>query len=106
MCKGNRYIKQILCESANSAIKTKSQFNGIYKGLVIRRGHKRAIVAVAHKILEVTYILLEKKEPYRDPDINYESLQVKRNAPRWMRTLRKFGYIRNEKESHTGEISV
>ncbi|KWT87593.1 hypothetical protein [Candidatus Magnetominusculus xianensis] len=89
-------MKQLLCESANSAIKTKSQFNGMYKGLVIRRGHKRAIVAVGHKILEVIYTLLTRKEPYNDPIIDYEALMAKRNAPRWIRMLNKYGYVRKK----------
>jgi hypothetical protein len=35
-----------------SARKTHSQFEGLCKGLVIRRGHKRANMAVAHRMLE------------------------------------------------------
>ena len=44
--KGNQHIRTLLCEIANAVIKTDSQFKGFYKGLVIRRGHKRSIVAV------------------------------------------------------------
>lgn len=91
--KGNVYVRQLLCEAANSAIRTESQFKGLYKGLAIRRGHKRAIVAVAHKILEVIFVLIKKKEPYRDPKIDYEALMVQRNAPRWINKLKKFGCL-------------
>lgn len=79
---------------ANSARKTKSQFKGMYCGLVVRRGHKRTIVAVGHKILEVVYVVIKKKEPYRDPGINYEELTVRRNAPRWIKALKKYGYLK------------
>lgn len=91
--KGNTQVKTLLCEIANSAVKTNSQFKGFYQGLKIRRGHKRAIVAVAHKIMKVVFAILKSKEPYRDPDINYEKLVVARNAPRWLRALEKFGYV-------------
>ena len=91
--KGNAYVRSLLCEAANSARKTQSQFQGLYKGLVIRRGHKRAIVAVGHKILQVVYVLLSRKEPYRDPEIDYEALVVHRNAPRWLDALHKYGYL-------------
>lgn len=91
--KGNTYVRSLLCEAANSARKTQSQFQGLYKGLVIRRGHKRAIVAVGHKILQVAYILLSRKEPYKDPEIDYEALVVQRNAPRWLEALSKYGYL-------------
>ena len=90
---GNRYVRQLLCEAANSAVKTESQFKGFYRGLVIRRGHKKAIVAVGHKILETIYVVLNKKEPYKDPKVDYEALMVKRNAPRWLKALQKFGYL-------------
>jgi len=91
--KANSYVRSLLCETANSARKTQSQFQGFYKGLVIRRGHKRAIVAVGHRILKVVYILISRKEPYRDPEIDYEALVVHRNAPRWLTALRKYGYL-------------
>lgn len=91
--KANPYVRSLLCEAANSARKTQSQFQGLYKGLVIRRGHKRAIVAVGHKILQVVYILLSRKEPYKDPEIDYEALVVHRNAPRWLDALQKYGYL-------------
>lgn len=91
--KANVYVRSLLCEAANSARKTQSRFQGLYKGLVIRRGHKRAIVAVGHKILQVAYILISRKEPYKDPEIDYEALVVRRNAPRWLDALHKYGYL-------------
>ncbi|RJY02506.1 hypothetical protein D5R81_19145 [Parashewanella spongiae] len=36
MRKGNKMVKTLLCEVANAAVKTKSQFKGKYQGLVIR----------------------------------------------------------------------
>jgi len=95
--KGNPYVRSLLCEAANSARKTRSQFQGLYKGLVIRRGHKRAIVAVGHRILRVVYTLISRKEPYRDPGIDYEALVVHRNAPRWLSALHKYGYLESMK---------
>ncbi len=91
--KGNRSVRRILCEVANAARKTNSQFKGKYQGLVIRRGHKRAIIAVGHKILRVIYSMLKNNQPYWDPEIDYEALTVKRNAPRWLRALKKYGYL-------------
>jgi transposase len=90
--KGSRVIRRILCEIANAARRTNSQFKGSYAGLVIRRGHKRTIVALGHKLLRVIYTLLNKMQPYRDPEIDYEALVVRKNAPRWIQALKKFGY--------------
>jgi transposase len=91
--KGNRYLRSLLCEVAHSAKKTNSQFKGLYKGLVIRRGCKRATIAVAHKICEVIFIVLSRKEHYKDPKIDYQRLVVERNAPRWLQTLKKYGFM-------------
>ena len=33
------------------------------------------------------FIVLSRKEHYKDPNIDYESLVVKRNAPRWLASL-------------------
>jgi hypothetical protein len=43
----------------------------VYRRLVARRGHKKAIVAVAHQIVIALYHMLTKHEPYRDLGVNY-----------------------------------
>lgn len=91
--KGNQAVRRILCEVANAANKTKSQFKGYYQGLVIRRGHKRAIIATGHKILRVVFVLLKNLKPYQDPGIDYKRLIVERNAPRWISALKKYGFL-------------
>lgn len=92
--KGPKYLRSTLCQIANAAVNTKTQFKDKYKGLVIRKGHKRAIIAISHKILRVIYSLLKNNKPYKDPTINYNELVVKKNASRWIKALEKFGYLR------------
>lgn len=91
--KGNPYVRRLLCEMANAARRTRSMFQGKYSGLVIRRGHKRAIIALAHKILKIVFILLSRKVPYRDSQVDYKELMVKRNAPRWLAVLRQYDLL-------------
>lgn len=43
-----------------------SHFAEVYRRLAPRRGHKRAIVAVAHRLLIAVYHILKRHEPYRD----------------------------------------
>lgn len=90
--KGNTYLRSMLCEVANAAIRTKSQFKEKYKTLVIRRGHKRAIIAIGHKFLRVIYCLFTRKKYYEDPGIDYQELVVARNASRWLKALNKYGF--------------
>ena len=91
--KANQYLRRTLCEIANAAVRTRSQFQGKYRAMVIRRGHKRTIFAIGHKILRITYAMLKDGTPYKDPDIDYEALMVKRNAPRWIKALNTFGLL-------------
>ncbi len=60
---------------------------------MIRRGHKRSIIAVGHKLLRVIYTVLKMQQPYRDPAIDYEALVIAKNAPRWLKALEKYGYL-------------
>jgi len=99
--KGNRYVKTILCEAAQSARRTQCQFKDVFQGLAGRRGYKRAIIAVGRKMLETAYIILKRNEPYRDPVVTYEELMVRRNAPRWLRALKKFGYLPDQTAAAT-----
>jgi len=91
--KGNVFLRSILCEVANAARKTRSQFKGKYESLIMRLGHKRTIIALGHKILRIVFSLLKNLKPYHDPEIDYEKLMVDKNAPRWLQALKKFGYL-------------
>ncbi|MDX8407602.1 MAG: IS110 family transposase [Mariprofundaceae bacterium] len=91
--KGNPYVRRLLCECAHAASRTASVFQAKYTSLAIRRGHKRAIIALAHKLLRTCYFMISRGEYYRDTTIDYEEMAVKRNAPRWIKALKKFGYM-------------
>ena len=91
--KGNLYVRRLLCEFAHAASRTQSVFQSKFKALVVRRGHKRAIVALAHKILRTILFMVKRREHYRDSATDYEALSVQRNAPRWIKALTRFGFI-------------
>lgn len=63
------YIKPILVQCANNAIRDKScpYFKLRYDAIKKRRGHKRAIIAIARMLLTSIYHILSKNEPF-----NYE----------------------------------
>jgi len=88
---GNPTLREVLIECAHGAARTNHcQFLGYHKALMVRRGYKRATVATAHKLLRVIYCVLSSNVPYRDPETDYEALMVKRNAPRWIKMLKKY----------------
>lgn len=64
---GNPYLKSILVQAACSAINTDGSFyQARYKRLKQSRGHKRAILAVAHSMLTGMYYMLARGVDYRD----------------------------------------
>jgi transposase len=91
--KGNLYVRRLLCEFAHAASRTTSGFKSKFQSLIVRRGHKRSIVALGHKILRTIFFMLKRREHYRDSAVDYEALSVQRNAPRWIKALTRFGFI-------------
>jgi transposase len=64
---GNRWLRAILVQVAWAASHKKgSYFQAQYRRLAGRRGKKRAIVAVAHSILTITYYILKEQRTYKD----------------------------------------
>lgn len=86
-------MKTLLCEFANSAIRTNSCFKGKHKALCVRRGYKRSIIAIGHKLLEVIFYILRDKVVYRDTEIDYEKEMVNKNASRWIKALQRYGHL-------------
>jgi len=91
--KGNAWVRRLLCEFAQAASRTRCALKDKFSALSIRKGHKRSIVALAHKMLRIVYAMLNHATPYQDRNVDYEALVVQRNAPRWLKMLEKHGYL-------------
>jgi transposase len=91
--RGNAWVRRLLCEFAQAAARTRCAFKDKFQALAIRKGHKKSIVALAHKILRTVYAMLANGAHYQDRAVDYEALNVQRNAPRWIKMLRKHGFI-------------
>lgn len=66
---GNKTLKTALTEAAWAASHTKDSFlRRKYNSLITRRGKKRALIAVGHKILCAEYFILKNMEEYKEPD--------------------------------------
>lgn len=88
--KGNVYLRRILCEIAQAAARTRDvQFGPYKRGLALRRGTGRAVMATAHKILRIVFAMLRDDKPYRDPQIDYQARTALKNKARWLKMLRK-----------------
>ena len=65
--KGSQWLRSLLVQVAWSASHTKETiFSACYQRWVKRLGKKKALVAVAHKILVVIWHLLKKRTEYRE----------------------------------------
>ena len=92
--KGNSFLKGALTESAWAASKTKaSSYSAIYHNIVRRRGKKRALVALAHRMLIDIYYILKTGEPYQEIGAKavYERTS-KRREQSMIRSLERAGY--------------
>jgi len=64
---GNKYLRSLLVECGWAASRTKNTYmNSKYKSLVGRRGKKRAIIAVGHKILIAAYFIIKDKVEFKE----------------------------------------
>lgn len=91
--KGNAWVRRLLCEFAQAAARTTCALKAKFEALNIRKGYKKSVVAIAHKMLRIIYVMLSQGVHYKDRSVDYEALNVARNASRWIRMLKKHGFI-------------
>jgi len=72
--KAGCYIKPLLVQCANAVVKSDKhpEIRNRYLRLRKRRGHKKAIIAIARSLLTALYNMLKKKESY-NPDLYRKS---------------------------------
>ena len=71
----NRYLKWALVEAANVVVLNQARWPNrhvvrLYRRIMQRRGHGKAVVAVARHLAEASYWMLRKSEPYKEPKNN------------------------------------
>lgn len=91
---GNKCLKATLTEAGWAASRTKNTFfNAKYHSLVGRRGKKRALVAVGHKILIACYHILRNKTEYKELGATYLDGRKKDRIVRsYLKRLQNLGY--------------
>ena len=90
----NRTLHAALVESARGAIRTRDCYLAAqYRRLVKRRGDKKAIVAVAHSLLVITYHVLRDGVSYRELGGDYfDRLNTDRLTRYHTKRLAALGY--------------
>jgi transposase len=91
--KGNAWVRRLLCEFAQAAARTQCALKAKFDSLAIRKGRKKSVIALAHKMLRTIYAMLSSGTHYEDRTVDYEAMSVAKNAPRWIKMLKKHGFI-------------
>jgi len=91
--KGSPWLRSALVESALAGTRSRGHLRAKYWRIRQRRGHQRAVIAVAHAILEISYQLLTTGELYRElGDDFFERRDNERATRRHLRALERLGY--------------
>jgi transposase len=92
--KGNIHLTTALVQAATAASRKKGSYlKDKYFRLRARRGHKRALMAVAHQILSIVYVMIRNGERYEDLGDGYLDKRSAEDAKnRMVRRLEALGY--------------
>lgn len=92
--KGNRWLRTSLVQAAHGAVKVKGSALAVYyRRLSKRMSGKKAMMAVAHKILRIGYTLLCKREWYREPDLSVREVRrTEQLVAQMQRRIERLGY--------------
>ena len=92
--KGNKSLRTAMVEAGQAAGRTKGTYLGaVYRRLAVRRGGKRAAMAVGRHILQSAYYMLRDGVPYRELGPNYYDERRREETKRAaIRRLQRLGY--------------
>lgn len=92
--KGNKALRRALVEAARAGVKAKDSYlQAQYHRLKARLGANRALVAVAHSILQSIYYILVRKQPYRElGSSHFDKLRTANTTKRLVGRLEQLGY--------------
>ncbi len=92
--KGSPWLRSALVEAAHAAIHSKDSYlSAQYQRLSLRRGGKKATIAVGHTLLVIIYQLLSQDKDYEDLGGNFfDEWDRQAVQKRLVRRLEKLGY--------------
>ena len=91
--KANPYLRTALIESALAASRAKATaLQARYQRVKRHQGHKKAVVAVGHQILEIAYHMMRNGTTYQELGADYFDRRQERAIRRHVRQLEALGY--------------
>ena len=91
--KGNRYLRRILNQAAQAAVKKNgSHLQSVFRRLLPRLGYKSAIWAIAHRLCRLLWKILHERVRFREQGDEPSPRAKRQRAQRLLRSLRRLGY--------------
>jgi hypothetical protein len=91
--KGNRYMRRVLAEAAQAAVKAKgSHFQAVFRHKLPRLGYKGAIWVVAHRLCRLAWTILHDGVRYIEQGAHRDPIARKRRARALAQALHRLGY--------------
>jgi transposase len=91
--KGNRQMRRVLMQVAQAAVQTKgSVFEALFRRLVGRKGHNRAMWAVVHRLCRLTWKILHQAVRYEERGQTPDPKLTNQRRKKLVRQLRAMGY--------------
>ena len=91
--KGNKYLRRVLTEVAQAAVKAKgSHYQNVFRRLLPRLGYKPALWAVVHRLCRLVWKILHDGVRYIEQGLDRDPKAVKQRARTLARALSRLGY--------------
>jgi transposase len=91
--KGNRFMRRLLCQSAQAAVRTKgSHLQSVFQKLIVRLGYVKAVWAIAHRICIIVWNILRKGARFVERGEAINPKAVQRAINHHLKALRRLGY--------------
>jgi hypothetical protein len=105
--RGNKYLRTILVQAANSiAIGKPNKLRFFFQRIKAKKGHKKAIVALARKLASIIHHLLANNEKYSEEELKEKTVKLPKFFPMqeldtdgMIEILCRAGYIINKSSS-------
>jgi len=91
--KGNRFVRRLLCQAAQAAVKKKgSHFQTVFRKLLPRLGYVAAVWAIANRLGRLVWKILHDGVAYVEQGAETDERSRKYRAQKLAKSLRALGY--------------
>jgi transposase len=106
--RGNPWLKTMICQAALSAVKTKGTYlKDKYHRLRARRGHNKAIMAIAHKLIFAVFHVLKEQVAFKELGSDWLDKRDKNRVVRGLvERLRALGFDAELREHSPSSVAA